>query len=59
MEVVKISLGYWRKLIAWFAILIASIFIRYYFLHYSNFLTLKDKESVIVSPVFPVHTSRK
>ena len=28
-------------------------------LQYTNFLSLSDKESVIVSPVIAVHTSRK
>ena len=28
-------------------------------IQYTNFLSLSDKELVIVSPIFPVHTSRK
>ena len=54
-----ISLGYGRKWIAWFLILIASIFFIRDYLQYINFLRLSNKESVIVSPAFSVHTSRK
>ena len=43
--------------IEWFSILIASIFINY--LQYIIFLSLSDKESVIVSPVIPAYTLRK
>ena len=45
--------------IEWFAIPIASIFIRNYYLQYTNFLSLSDKETVIVSPVITFHTLRK
>ena len=47
-------LTYERRRIRWFAILIASIFIRDYVLQYTNFLSLSDKASMIVSPVSPV-----
>ena len=45
--------------IGWCAISVASIFIRDYYLQYTNFLSLIDKESVTVSSVFTVHTLRK
>ena len=45
------SLRLGREWIGWFSILIASIFIRDYYLQYTNFLGLSDKESVIVSSV--------
>ena len=45
------SLRLGRVWIGWFSILIASIFIRDYYLQYTNFLGVSDKESVIVSPV--------
>ena len=48
---------YERRWIRWFAIPIASIFIRAYYLQYTICLILSDKESVIVSHV--VHTLRK
>ena len=54
-----IGCGYERRWIGWFAISIASIFIRDYYLQYTNFLRLSNKESVIVSPVITVHTLRK
>ena len=38
---------------------IASIFIRDYYLQYTNFLSLSDKETAVVSPVIIVHTLRK
>ena len=59
MEVMTIGCGYERRWIGWFAIPIASIFIRDYYLQYTNFLRLSDKESVIVSPVITVHTLKK
>ena len=37
----------------------SSIFIRDYYLQFTNFLSLSGKESVIASPVFPVYTLRK
>ena len=45
--------------IEWFAISTANIFIRDYYLQYNNFLSLSDKESVIVSSVITVHALRK
>ena len=46
--------------IEWFVIPIASInFIRDYYLQYTNFLSLSNKESATVSPVITVHTLRK
>ena len=45
--------------IGWFIIAIATIFIKDYYLQYTNFLSLSDKKSVIVSPVITVHTLRK
>ena len=48
----------WETVHGWFDIMIINIFIRDY-LQYINFLSLSDKESVIVSSVFPVHTSWK
>ena len=43
----------------WFAIPIANIFIRDYYLQYTNFLSLRYKESVIVNPDTNVHTLGK
>ena len=43
----------------WFAIPIASTFIRDYYLQYTNFIRLSNKESVIVNPDTTVHTLRK
>ena len=34
----------------------ASIFIRDYYLQYTDFLSLSNKESVIVSPIITVYT---
>ena len=42
-----------------FTIPTASIFIRDYYLQYTNFLSLSDKGSMIVSPVTTVHTLRR
>ena len=44
--------------IGWFAIPIASIFIRDYYLEYTNFQSLGDRESVAVSLAINVHTLR-
>ena len=52
-------LGVWEKVVGWFFILIASIFVRDNYLQYTNFLSLSDKGSVIVIPVIPVYTLRK
>ena len=51
--------GYKKRCIGYFAIPIASIFIRDYNLQYTNFLSLSDKESVIVSRVITVHSLGK
>ena len=48
-----------RRWIGWFAILIISIFLREYYLQYTNFLRLSDKKSAIVSAGIPAHTSVK
>ena len=50
---------YERRWIGWFAISIASIFIRDYYPQYTNFLSWSDKESVIVSPFVTAHTLRR
>ena len=42
-----------------FTIPTASIFIRDYYLQYTNFLSLSDKGSMIVNPVTTVHTLRR
>ena len=54
-----IGWGYERRWIEWFVIPIASIFVGDYYLQYTNFLSLSNKESVIVSPVIIVHTLGK
>ena len=46
-----------REWIGWFAILILCIFSREYYLQQTNFLSLSNNESVIVSAVIHVHTS--
>ena len=46
-----------REWIGWFAILILCIFPREYYLQQTNFLSLSNNESVIVSAVIHVHTS--
>ena len=43
----------------WFAILIASIFVRDYYLQYISFIILSKKKSVIVNPDTTVHTLGK
>ena len=48
-----------RRWIGWFVILILSIFLREYYLQYTNFLRLSDKESITVTTVISVHTSEK
>ena len=42
-----------------FAVPIARISIRDYYLKYTNFMSLSHKESVIASPVITVHALRK
>ena len=51
--------GYGRGWKGWLAIQIASIIFRDYCLQYTNFLSLSDKESVIVSTMISVRTSGK
>ena len=48
-----------RRWIGWFVILILSIFLREYYLQYTNFLRLSDKESITITTVISVHTSEK
>ena len=50
-----IRLRVWEKVDC----IITSICIRDYYLQYTNFLSLSDKESVIVSPVITVYALRK
>ena len=45
--------------IEWFPIPMANIYIRDYYLHYTNFLKLSIKKSVIVNLVITDHTLRK
>ena len=45
-------LGYEKKWIEWFTIPLVSIFIKDYHLQHKNFLSLSDKESVIVRPCY-------
>ena len=58
-EVMTIGWGYGGGWSGWFSILVARIFIRGYSLKYTNFLSLKDAWSVIVSAVIPVYASGK
>ena len=48
-----------RRWIGWFVILVLNIFLREYYLQYTNFLSLSDKETIIVSIVISVHTLEK
>ena len=41
------------------SIQIASIFIREYYLQYTNFLSLSDKESMTVIPVYTLRNIRE
>ena len=54
-----IGSGFESEYIGWFSILIASIFIRDYYLEYNKFLSLSDKVLVIVNPTIPIYTFRK
>ena len=45
--------------VGWFSILIASIFIRDYYLQCTKFVSLSDKESMIKIPVIPVYILKK
>ena len=49
MEVMLIGRGYGKEWSRWFAIPITSTFLRDYYLQYTNFLSLINKELVIVS----------
>ena len=51
--------GYGRGWKGWLAIQIASIIFRGYCLQYTNFLSLSDKESVIVSTMISVRNPGK
>ena len=59
MEVMMMGRGHGRGWSGWFTILITSIFLRGCYLQYTNFLSLSDKESVMVSAIIPVHVSGK
>ena len=50
---------YEKRWMEWFAIPIANIFIRDYYLQYTNFLSLRYKQSVTVNPDTTVHTLGK
>ena len=58
-ELITISWGYIRKCIGWFVIPILNVLLREYYLQYTNFLNLSNKELEVVSAVIPVHTSDK
>ena len=59
MEVMTTGWKYEKKWTGEFSIPIASIFIEVYYLQYTNFLSLSDKESVIVIPVVTTNILRK
>ena len=59
MEVMTTGWKYEKKWIGEFSIPSASIFIEDYYLQYTNFLSLSDKESVIVIPVITTNILRK
>ena len=56
MEVITTGWGYAWRWIVWFTIPIACILLRGYYLQYTNFMSLYDSESVVVSPAITVHT---
>ena len=56
-ELIAIGWGYMRKCIGWFVIPILNVLLREYYLQYTNFLNLSNKELEIVNAVIPVHTS--
>ena len=56
-ELITIGWGYMRKCIGWFVIPILNVLLREYYLQYTNFLNLSNKELEIVNAVIPVHTS--
>ena len=59
MEVTVTDAGYGRGWSGCFTILITNIFVRRYYLQYTSFLCLSNKESGIVSAVFYIHASGK
>ena len=60
MEVMTMHFGqYEKKWTKWLSIPIVTIFIRDYYLQYTSFFTLSNKESVILSPVIIVRTLRR
>ena len=56
-ELITIGWGYMRKCIGWFVIPILNVLLREYYLQYTNFLNLSNKELEIVNAFIPVHTS--
>ena len=54
-----IGWGYGRRWIGMLSIQIARIFIREYYLQYTNFLSLSDKESMTVIPVYTLRKIRE
>ena len=52
-----IRLGYGRGWVGGFVIQIITIFLRGYYLSYTNFLILNDKGSLTGTTVVPVHAS--
>ena len=58
-EVITTGWEYIKTWIGWFAFLITNFFLREFYLQYTNFLSLTDKESVIVSAVIPAHNTEK
>ena len=56
-ELITIGWGYMRKCIGWFFIPILNVLLREYYLQYTNFLNLSNKELEIVNAFIPVHTS--
>ena len=58
-ELIAIGWGYMRKCIGWFVIPILNVLLREYYLQYTNFLNLSNKELEVISAVIPVHTSDK
>lgn len=59
MDVMVIERGYGRAWGEWFAILITRILFRDYYLQYTNFVNLTNKEWVILIIVISVHALGK
>ena len=57
MDIMVIDGWYGREWSEWFGIRTSNIFVRGYYLQYTNFPSLSDKESV--SSLIPVHGSGK